>query len=89
VPLAEDQQPVGQLGPHRQYEAFGEAVRPRTTRRDLDDLDTRIRQHRVKRVCELPGAVADEEPEPRDVFAELHDQIAGLLCPAFRVNRLV
>ena len=29
VPLAEDQHPVGQLGPHRQHEAFGEAVRPR------------------------------------------------------------
>jgi hypothetical protein len=53
VPLAEDQHPVGQLGPHRQHEAFGEAVRLRTTRRDLDHLDTGIRQHRVKRVREL------------------------------------
>ena len=26
--LAEDQHPVGDLGPHRQDEAFGEAVRP-------------------------------------------------------------
>ncbi len=79
VPLSEDQHPVGQLGPHGQHDAFGEAVRPRTTRRDLDHLDARIGQHRVERVRELSGAVADEEPEPRDVFAELHDQVAGVL----------
>ena len=29
VPLTEDQHPVGDLGPDRQHEAFGEAVRPR------------------------------------------------------------
>ena len=80
MPLAEDQHQVGQLGPHRQHEAFGEAVRLRTTRWDLDHLDTRTGEHRVERVRELSGAVADEEPEPRDVFAELHDQVAGLLC---------
>jgi hypothetical protein len=28
---------------------------------------------------ELPGPVTDEESEPCDVFAELHDQVAGLL----------
>jgi hypothetical protein len=27
--LTEDQHPVGDLGPDRQHEAFGEAVRPR------------------------------------------------------------
>jgi hypothetical protein len=30
VPLTKDQHPVGDLGPHRQHEAFGEAVRSRT-----------------------------------------------------------
>src|SRR4051794_33755194 len=30
VPLTEDQHPVGDLGPDRQHEAFGETVRPRT-----------------------------------------------------------
>jgi hypothetical protein len=29
VSLAEDQHPVGDLGPDGQHEAFGEAVRPR------------------------------------------------------------
>ncbi len=43
MPLTEDQHPVGDLGPDRQHQAFGEAVRPRTPRRDLDHLDTRVR----------------------------------------------
>jgi hypothetical protein len=61
--LAEDQHAVGEFGSDGQDEAFGEAVRPRATRRDLDHLDTRIRQHRVKRPGELTGAIADQEPE--------------------------
>ena len=64
VPLAEDQHPVGDLGPDGQHEAFGEAVRPRTPRRDLDHLDACIRQDRVERCRELSGPIADEEPEP-------------------------
>ncbi len=49
VPLTEDQHPVGDLGSDGQDEAFGEAVRPRTPRRDLDHLDARVRQDRVER----------------------------------------
>ena len=64
VPLPEDQHPVGDLGPDGQHEAFGEAVRPRAPRRDLDHLDARIGQHRVERGRELSGPIADEEPEP-------------------------
>ena len=79
VSLAEDQHPVGQLGPHRQHEAFGETVRPRTAGRDLHHFDARIGQHRVERGRELSGAIANEEPEPGDVFAEVHDEVAGLL----------
>jgi hypothetical protein len=29
---------------------------------------------------ELPGPVADEEPEPIDVVAEVHHEVAGLLA---------
>jgi len=64
VPLAEDQHAVGELGPHCQDEALGEAVRPRTARRDLHHLDTRVRQDRIERRRELPGPIADEEPKP-------------------------
>jgi hypothetical protein len=27
----------------------------------------------------MSGPIADEDPEPRDVFAEVHDEVAGLL----------
>jgi len=79
VPLTEDQHPVGDLGPDRQHEAFREAVRARTPRRDLHHLDTRVRHDRVERRRELPGAVTDKEPKPGDVVAEVHDEVAGLL----------
>src|SRR3954447_2706958 len=62
-----------------QHEAFGVAVRARTPRRDLDHLDARIREHRVERACVLPGPITDEEPEPRYLFAQVHDEVAGLL----------
>jgi hypothetical protein len=48
VPFPEDQHAVGQLGADGQYEAFGEAVRPRALRRDLDHFDARIGEHRVE-----------------------------------------
>ena len=77
--LAEYQHSVGDLGPHRQDEAFGEAVRPRTPRRDLHHLDTRVRQDRIERRRELTSPIADEEPKPSDVLPEIHQQVAGLL----------
>jgi len=43
VSFSEDQHPIGQLGPHRQHEAFGKAVRYWTAGRDLDCRDARIR----------------------------------------------
>ena len=80
MPLSEDQHPIGDLGADGQDEAFGEAVRPRASRGDLDHLDARIGQHRVEGSRELSGPIADQEPEPADVIAEVHHQVAGLLC---------
>ena len=34
---------------------------------------------RVERRCELTGPIADEEPKPSGTFAEVHDEVAGLL----------
>jgi hypothetical protein len=39
----------------------------------------RFCQDRVKRRRELAGPITDEEPEPAYVFAEVHDEVAGLL----------
>jgi len=47
--------------------------------RNFDHFDTRVRQDRVERRRELPGPIADEESEPGDVFAEVYEEVAGLL----------
>jgi hypothetical protein len=64
-----------------------EAVRPRTPRRDLDHFDTGVRQDRVERRRELPGAVADEEPESGGAVVEVHDEVAGLLGGLGSIDR--
>ena len=79
VLLAEDQHPIGDLGVDGRHEAFGEAVRPRTPRRDLHHRDARVRHHRVERRRDVTGPIADEEPESGDTFADVHDEVAGLL----------
>jgi hypothetical protein len=66
--------------------SLGEAVRPRTMGRDLDHLDTRIGQHRAERDRELAGAIANEEPEPPRVLAEVHHEVAGLLRPRVELD---
>jgi hypothetical protein len=63
MPLAEDEHPVGDLGPGGEHEPFRISVRARAARRDLHDLDTGIGQDRVKRCGELSGPITDEEPE--------------------------
>ena len=55
MPLSEDQHPIGDLGADGQHESLGEAVRPRTPRRDLDHFDARIGQHGVERCRERTG----------------------------------
>src|ERR1041384_630399 len=45
---------LSDLGSAGQHEAFGEAVRPRTPRRNLDHLDVGVRHDRVERRRELP-----------------------------------
>ena len=63
VPFAEDQHPVGDLGPGGEHEPFGVGVRARAPGRDLHHLDTGAGQDRVEGRGELPGPVADQEPE--------------------------
>ncbi len=79
VPLAEDQDSVGEFGSGGQHEAFGVAVRPWTVRRDLHGVDPRAGQGGVERRGELGGAVSDEEAELLGVVVEVQQQVAGLL----------
>jgi uncharacterized membrane protein YecN with MAPEG domain len=50
VAFAEDQNAVGEFGSGGQDEAFGEAVRSRTSRRDLHGVDADVSQDGVERV---------------------------------------
>ena len=79
VSFAEDQHPVGHLRPGGEHKPFGISVRLRAPGRDLHRLDTGTGQHRVERFGELPGPVADQEPEVRGAITEIHEQVADLL----------
>jgi hypothetical protein len=79
VSFAEDQYPVGDLGPGGGHESFGVSVRPRTSGRDLHCLDTGGGEDRVECIVELPGAVADVEVEVCGVVPKVHQEVADLL----------
>ncbi len=80
VAFAEDQHPVGDLGPNGEDEPFRIGVRARAPGRDLDGLDTGAGQDCGEGPGELPGRVADQEPEARSAISEIHQEIADLLC---------
>src|ERR1700730_5729741 len=79
VAFAEDEHPIGDLGPGGEHEPFRISVRARTPGRNSYGFDAGAGQDRVKGRGELPGTVAYEELEVRSVVAEVHQQIADLL----------
>ena len=79
MPLAEDEHPIGDLGPRGEHEPFRMSVRPRTPRRDLHHLDPGIGQDRIERLGELPRSVTDQEPEIRGAVPQIHQEVADLL----------
>jgi hypothetical protein len=80
VPLAEDQHPIGDLGPGREHEPFRIGIRARAPGRDFHGLDAGASQERVEGCGELPGPVPDQEPEVHGAIAEIHQEVADLLC---------
>jgi len=44
-------------------------------RRDLHHFDPGSGQHRVERLGELTGPVADQEPEPGSAFPQIHQKV--------------
>ena len=62
MPFAEDEHPVGELGPGGEHESFRMSVRSWAPGRDLHSLDTGAGQDCVECLGELPGPVADQEP---------------------------
>ena len=79
VAFTEDQHAVGDLGPGGEHEPFSIGVRARASGRDLRYLDAGPGQGRVEGCGELPGAVANQEPEAGGVVAEVHPEVADLL----------
>ena len=71
MPLAEDQHPVGDLGPGGEHEPFRIGVRSWASGRDLHHFDPGPGQHCVERLGELPGPVAAHEPEACGAIAEV------------------
>jgi hypothetical protein len=57
VSFAEDQHPVGDLGPGAEHESLGVCIRARAPGRDLHCGDAGTGQDRVEGFGELPGAV--------------------------------
>src|SRR5690349_25036404 len=72
-----------QSRPSRQTLRRGAVCNPRfragTLGRDLHRLDTGAGQGRVEGCGELPGAVADQEPEVRGAVTEVYQEVADLL----------
>jgi hypothetical protein len=60
VTLTEDQHPVGDLGPHGQHQAFGEAVRPRTPPRPTSPVPEPV-HGRIRRRPILGGLINEYE----------------------------
>jgi hypothetical protein len=79
VPLAEDQDAVGEFGSDGQDESFGKSLRSRTPRRDLHGFDASASQDGIDGGGELAGAVSNEEPDPGGTVVEVHQEVAGLL----------
>ena len=53
------------FGPGGEHEPFRVGVRARASRRDLHRFDAVAGQERVEGLGELPGPIADQEPEIR------------------------
>jgi hypothetical protein len=74
-----DQQVVEAFAAQGADSAFGERVCSWCTYRGADGVDVRAGEGRVERGGELCIPVTDQEPEPADVLAQVHEQVAGLL----------
>ena len=62
-----------------EHEPFRVGVRAGASGRDLHGLDTGAGQDRVEGAGELPGTVADQEPEVGGAVAEVHQEVPDLL----------
>jgi len=79
MPLAQDQHPVSDLRPGGAHEPFRIGIRAGAPGRDCHGLDAGVGQERVEGSGELPGPVADQEPEVRSTITQIYQEFADLL----------
>src|SRR3954451_17153970 len=77
--FADDEHAVGDLAAGGAHEPLRVRVRLWTSWWDLADGDAGVGQYGVEGVGELASPVADQHFELVDVFAEVHEQVSGLL----------
>ena len=74
-----DQEMVETFAAQRANPASRDDVCSWCSYRGADDAEADACEHRVERGGELGISVADQEPEPAGVVAEVHKQVASLL----------
>jgi hypothetical protein len=74
-----DQEMVKALSAQCADPAFGDRIRPRCPDGGAEDGDVGAGEDRVEGGGEFAVAIADQEPKLLGTFAEVHQQVAGLL----------
>ena len=75
----QDEHPIQHLPPHGAHPPLRVGVRPRRPHRRAQHLDPLRGEDRVEPDGELGIPIADQEPEPGNVLADLQEKVAGLL----------
>jgi len=76
---SDDQQVVEAFAAQGADPAFRNGVRSRRPHRSAEDADVGAGERRVEGGGELAVPIADQEPKPAGVVAEVHQQVARLL----------
>ena len=79
MPLAEDEHPVGDLGPGGEHEPFRISVHPRRLDRRADNPDARSLEHRIECGGEAGVPVVQDKICPCPGVFQVHEQVPGLL----------
>ena len=78
--FAEDQHPVGEFGPGSQDEPLGVCVGPRTTWRDLQNVDSGVGRRGVEGDGKLTGPIPHQVPEADGTLTEVQQKVPCLLA---------
>ena len=77
VALIDDQQPAGDLAPHRADHRLSDSVRSGCLRRAEENPDTFGGEHGIEGLSALAGAVPDQEMNGTHAMAQVHQEVTG------------